>query len=450
MNSIIFYFFYILTPFIVNCAPFLNISSSNFLSNEDDLHWIFRLLPILIGYGFLIFFCFYLIRWVEKKSKDNDSFLQQNFFLRFLRLFALGQPEYKQLPQQNLNKNKSIPPSFSLRRKRKSFFEDAIYFSIFFIGIQFCLVCMGFYQERIITQPYKIQNITKKEFFKDAQFLVFANRLVALILAGIYILFRWKSLPVHVPPLYLHSFTSFSNVLSSWCQYEALKYVSFPTQTVCKASKLVPTMIMGRIVRKRQYSIREYILAFIIVFGASIFFLSSTSQIKRESNDKRREETNSAVSGFILMCGYLLLDAFTPNWQKKLFEQPPRLHTSQMMFAVNLFSVILCLISLLQQGTLLTSINFIYKHENIFVDCLLLSLGSAFGQVFILMTVKRFGPVVLSLLMTIRQILSIFFSTYNFGHSITLIGFFGLFTVFGAIIVDIYSKYRINTGRRLR
>ncbi|CAK5024139.1 unnamed protein product [Meloidogyne enterolobii] len=248
---------------------------------------------------------------------------------------------------------------------------------------------MGFYQERIITQPYKIQNMTKKEFFKDAQFLVFANRLVALVLAGIYILFRWKSLPVHVPPLYLHSFTSFSNVLSSWCQYEALKYVSFPTQTVCKASKLVPTMIMGRIVRKRQYSIREYILAFIIVFGASIFFLSSTRQIKRESNDKRREETNSAVSGFILMCGYLLLDAFTPNWQKKLFEQPPRLHTSQMMFAVNLFSVILCLISLLQQGTLLTSINFISKHENIFVDCLLLSLGSAFGQVYFL--IKKLG-----------------------------------------------------------
>uniref|UniRef100_A0A915M982 Adenosine 3'-phospho 5'-phosphosulfate transporter 1 n=1 Tax=Meloidogyne javanica TaxID=6303 RepID=A0A915M982_MELJA len=175
---------------------------------------------------------------------------------------------------------------------------------------------MGFYQERIITQPYKLQNKATKEFFKDAQFLVFANRLVALILAGIYILFRWKSLPVHVPPLYLHSFTSFSNVLSSWCQYEALKYVSFPTQTVCKASKLVPTMIMGRIVRKRQYSIREYILAFIIVFGASIFFLSSTNQIKRESNDKRREEINSAISGFILMCGYLLLDAFTPNWQK--------------------------------------------------------------------------------------------------------------------------------------
>jgi hypothetical protein len=52
-----------------------------------------------------------------------------------------------------------------------------------------------------------------------------------------------------------------------------------------------------------------------------------------------------------------------------------------MMFAVNLFSVILCLISLLHQGTLFNSINFILKHENVFLDCFFLSLGSAIGQV---------------------------------------------------------------------
>lgn len=42
------------------------------------------------------------------------------------------------------------------------------------------------------------------------------------------------SQPVHVPPIYLHSFASFSNVISSWCQYEALKYVSFPVQVVSR------------------------------------------------------------------------------------------------------------------------------------------------------------------------------------------------------------------------
>ena len=27
-----------------------------------------------------------------------------------------------------------------------------------------------------------------------------------------------------------YSYCSLSNILSSWCQYEALKYISFPTQ----------------------------------------------------------------------------------------------------------------------------------------------------------------------------------------------------------------------------
>ncbi len=36
-------------------------------------------------------------------------------------------------------------------------------------------------------------------------------------------------------PLFKYSFCSFSNIMSSWCQYEALKYVSFPTQVLAKA-----------------------------------------------------------------------------------------------------------------------------------------------------------------------------------------------------------------------
>jgi len=31
-------------------------------------------------------------------------------------------------------------------------------------------------------------------------------------------------------PLYEFVFCSLSNVISSWCQYEALKFVNFPTQ----------------------------------------------------------------------------------------------------------------------------------------------------------------------------------------------------------------------------
>lgn len=64
--------------------------------------------------------------------------------------------------------------------------------------------------------------------FKDSQFLVFVNRILAFSLSGSYILLRRQ--PRHSMPLYKYAYCSFSNIMSSWCQYEALKFVSFPTQ----------------------------------------------------------------------------------------------------------------------------------------------------------------------------------------------------------------------------
>lgn len=67
-----------------------------------------------------------------------------------------------------------------------------------------------------------------KGHFTDSQFLVFVNRILAFLLSGLYIIFTRQ--PRHVAPLYKYVYCSFSNIMSSWCQYEALKYVNFPTQ----------------------------------------------------------------------------------------------------------------------------------------------------------------------------------------------------------------------------
>lgn len=66
--------------------------------------------------------------------------------------------------------------------------------------------------------------------FKDSQFLVFVNRILAFVLSGIAI-FIWKQ-PRHTVPFYKYIYCSFSNIMSSWCQYEALKFISFPTQVI--------------------------------------------------------------------------------------------------------------------------------------------------------------------------------------------------------------------------
>jgi adenosine 3'-phospho 5'-phosphosulfate transporter B2 len=67
---------------------------------------------------------------------------------------------------------------------------------------------------------------------------------------------------------YRFSFCATSNLLSSVCQYEALKYVSFPTQVLAKSCKMVPVMLMGYAVSRRGYSTLDWLVALAVTGGA--------------------------------------------------------------------------------------------------------------------------------------------------------------------------------------
>lgn len=95
--------------------------------------------------------------------------------------------------------------------------------------VQASYLTWGVLQERVMTRSYGATEVEGSgERFKDSQFLVFMNRILALTVSGLWcVLFKQ---PRHGAPMYKYSFASLSNILSSWCQYEALKYISFPTQ----------------------------------------------------------------------------------------------------------------------------------------------------------------------------------------------------------------------------
>ena len=42
------------------------------------------------------------------------------------------------------------------------------------------------------------------------------------------------------------TYSACSNLLSSWCQYQSLHYVTFPVQTLFKSFKVLPVMVMGQ------------------------------------------------------------------------------------------------------------------------------------------------------------------------------------------------------------
>ncbi|KAF9604645.1 hypothetical protein IFM89_008976 [Coptis chinensis] len=104
-------------------------------------------------------------------------------------------------------------------------------------GIMTTLVIYGILQEKIMRVPYG----EKKEYFKYSLFLVFCNLIMTSAVSGAALLASKKALDP-VAPIYKYCLISVSNILTTTCQYEALKYVSFPVQTLAKCAKMIPVM----------------------------------------------------------------------------------------------------------------------------------------------------------------------------------------------------------------
>jgi len=115
-----------------------------------------------------------------------------------------------------------------------------------FVGLQLSYILWGVVQENLMTQQY--QNGS----FKSSAFCVFGNRFLALFISlAIVIVRKWHSTATTsaIPtgseaPYYQYLPSSLSNSISSWAQYEALKYVSFPTQVLSKSCKIIPVMLV--------------------------------------------------------------------------------------------------------------------------------------------------------------------------------------------------------------
>ena len=110
-----------------------------------------------------------------------------------------------------------------------------------FVGLQVSYVLWGINQEQLMTNEYKFGRFT------SAAFCVFGNRFLALFISLAIVVFRRvrSTKQMKEAPYYYYAPSSLSNSLSSWAQYESLKFVSFPTQVLSKSCKLIPVMLVS-------------------------------------------------------------------------------------------------------------------------------------------------------------------------------------------------------------
>ncbi|KAG2453875.1 hypothetical protein HYH02_002081 [Chlamydomonas schloesseri] len=310
------------------------------------------------------------------------------------------------------------------------------------------LLVYGLLQERIVTIGFGAE----KEVFSHSIFLVLCNRLVTVAMALLYLVCS-RTTTAPAAPLKSYASVSLTNVIATACQYEALQYVSFAVQTLAKSAKALPVMLWSTLYMRKRFKVSEYLHAFCITLGCSVFIL--TGHVRSRVADKALaraavvvEGTGMGVEGdaaLVLIGGglmvlYLFVDGLTSTWQDSMFRGYPVSVADQVLYTTS-FSMGLSFIGCVATHQLLPPLAFLARNPEAIAWILALSVASALVQLVISWTIKRYGAVVFATIMTTRQFFSILLSSVVFLTPLTLGQWAGTLLVFGAIYAKAAQKF---------
>merc|ERR1719453_1677783 len=135
------------------------------------------------------------------------------------------------------------------------------------------------------------------EMFTVSAFLVLCNRVCNVVYAGSMIAINGEDIS-NKAPLWKYVIISLSNVAATTCQYECLKYVSFPVQMLGKSFKMMPVMLWGIVISQKKYKLIDWLIAAGVTGGVTQFLL--TGQISSHGS------TGSSSYGLMLLALFLL------------------------------------------------------------------------------------------------------------------------------------------------
>jgi adenosine 3'-phospho 5'-phosphosulfate transporter B2 len=410
----------------------LGAGAQHLLPDRAGLSWLLGLGLNLLGYATILLPGYLVIQYVRRTGYLDSGPL--SLLQPIVRVLVRGRAAEEVVGEEGASLLRGEEDRAA--GAKRTAYQEGVQVIICSAGLLGAYSTWGFLQEKIMTTQYE-DSLGNRGQFTDSQFLVFVNRILAFAIALLVILLRRQ--PRHRAPLFKYSYCSLSNILSSWCQYEALKYISFPTQVLAKASKVIPVMLMGKLVSKRKYEYYEYVVAALITVGM-VAFLAGSDEGKKASSV-------TTFSGVVILMGYMVFDSFTSSWQGQLFTEY-KMSSIQMMAGVNLFSCLLTSVSLLQQGIFYSSLVFMSQYSRFMVDCIILSICSAIGQLFIYHTISTFGPVIFVIIMTVRQVMAVVISCIKFHHALAPIAILGILIIFSALFLRIYCGYRMKSQKK--
>lgn len=297
-------------------------------------------------------------------------------------------------------------------------------------ALHVCFISYGLFKEVLVTRDHIASPV-----------LVLSSRLMSVACSALYLLLTERRISLGAP-LWSMSAFAFTNEASTWAGYEMLKYVSFPVQVLAKSVKMLPNMIMGRVLNGTQYNVNQYAQAVAALVCVAIMHFSD-----EQAHDGRNGATEDMSFRYKLGMGigmltiFFVCDSFTSQWQTSLYTKHPKMSQTQMMLGGNLLGMILTSSTLVASWDKISaSLTVAINNPAIMWRILGLGIVSALGQFCIYSAIRILGPLSFTWIMTARQLLSVLISLIFFGHGISTTKLLCIITVFGIMSSKQLSK----------
>jgi len=259
-----------------------------------------------------------------------------------------------------------------------------------------------------VLQEFLAYHTFRGEIFKFPTFLVAANHSFAALVS----LLALQGRSPFAPGLWMAAIPGGTDLVATSLQHSALYSIIMPVQTLIKTLKLLPVMLIGPCLRTRSYSALDYLEA-LLLSGLVGWFVRDF--LFRGGSILQLQTSSIAL---LMMVGYVIVDAFTSNFEDLVYQRNAALSPAHMLFALEGVSSLLAWFTLAADGSLPQVGAFLWRNPEVIYYVSLLATASALGAYTCTMTVRLFGPTVFTLIMASRQVLSLLLSALLFHHSL--------------------------------
>lgn len=315
----------------------------------------------------------------------------------------------------------------AVQRQRASKASDIVWLIICFSGIMGSFVAYGLLLEYATSGGKHLHELS----------FLFVTSLLYTVTASVGRYARGEK-PSTIPPAQF-AVLGLTSMGSTFFSVRALRYVIFPIQVLAKSCKPVPVMLMGAVMGKR-YPLKKYMKVGLIVAGVGLFMGGGNGTKSKTSSTNSDVDTEKDASSQLIGVTFLFIslcfDGGTGAYEDKLMS----VHSVgpfDLMYNIQLGKTILAGIGLI----VLNQVHvFVRMCQDMGFLLVALGLSGAIGQVFIFVTIAKFGALTCAIIGLARKVATLVASIYFYGHTLNRVQAAGLCLAIGAMINDFFGK----------